>query len=283
MIGYLLSFFYFRDQDLDHLAALTGRPGVKFFADSGAFSAFTSGKPISRNEYATWLRTWSHVVDPYVNLDVKFDLPATLDNQQHLEGLGLHPAPVFHLGESLDLFREMVQRHDFVAIGNLTTGSKRDPKLWGLVDVLHGIAAEHSCGLHGFGLSSWPMVSRFPWKSVDSSSMGASFRYGSMKVWDFYSRRWISWRTGDSGAWHRHGWLLREYGFEPGEFAGRSRKEQLVPLMRLAGATWAKATEDLDGTNCYLVDLGFAQPCGGRARIEWYEQGVQMGLLAGAA
>lgn len=276
MIGYLCSFYFFAKADMRALAESSGRPGLKFFADCGAYSAHEAGEPVSLADYANWLRTWDEVLDPYVNLDVKYDWEAGEANQRELEGLGLRPTPVYHLGEPISLLREMCQRHDFVAIGNLTTGNKRDPKLWGAIDLVHGVAAEHGAGLHGFGLSSWPMVRRWPWRSVDSSSMGASFRYGRLSVYDPFAKRWKAWNTNDAAAWYRHGWLLREYGFEPAEFAGQSRRDQLVPLMRLAGATWARAAHDLDGTDVYLVDLGFPQVIEDKTRLAWYEQGVRM-------
>ena len=284
MINYLFSFFYFEDSDLDALAAACGRDGIKFFADSGAYSAVTTGKPVNLNNYAAWLRRWDHRLDPYVNLDVKYDWEAGEANQATLEKAGLHPTPVYHLGEPLDLLRKMCDQHDFVAVGNLTTTTKRDPKLWGTLDIVHNIAAERDTGLHGFGLSAWPLIVRWPWRSVDSSSMGASFRFGVVKLFNFYERRWIpGFRTFNDAAWHEHGWLLREYGFEPEEFRGRSRKELIVPLLRLAGATWAKVDEVVPETDFYLVDVAMAQPQEGEPRITHYERGVsQVRQLAAA-
>ncbi len=276
MVGYLLSFFYFKKVALDELAAATGRPGIKFFADSGAYSAHTTGEPVVLDDYAVWVKRWEHLLDPYVNLDVKFNSEAGQANQAHLERLGLTPAPVFHLGEPLDLLREMVERHDFVAVGNITGESRRDPKLWAALDQIHGIAAEANTGLHGFGVGHWPIIRRWPWRSVDSSSMGASFRYGVAHLFNPYEDRWVKFRTRETATWHRWGWLLREYGFEPGEFAGRSRKEQLIPLFRLAGATWARAAQAKPETDFYLVDLGFPQVYEDHPRITYYERGVQM-------
>ena len=284
MLSYLFSFFYFEKADLAALAAATERDEIKFFADSGAFSAATTGKPVNLANYAAWLRKWDQLLDPYVNLDVKYDWKEGNRNQAKLEKMGLHPTPVFHLGEPLDLLREMCDQHDFVAIGNLTTSTKKDPKLWGLLDLIHTIAADRGTGLHGFGLSSWPLIDRFPWRSVDSSSMGASFRFGVVKLFDFYSKRWTpGFRTFNDAAWHEHGWLMREYGFDPSEFRGRSRKDLIVPLLRLAGATWAKVDEVVPETDFYLVDVAMQQPQEGAPRIAHYESGVrQVRQLAAA-
>ena len=273
MIGYLLPYHYFKGANLDQLAESAGRPDLKFFADSGAYTAATLGVPIDLNEYAVWLRQWQHRLDPYANLDVLFDVEASAANQRELEKLGLHPAPVWHLGEPVTVLREMVERHDFVAVGNMVSAAKRNPKLWNLLDLVHTIAADNDCGLHGFGLSSWPMIVRWPWRSVDSSSVGASFRYGRITVFDFYAKRWRSWNTGSEQAWHENGWLVREYGFDPAEFAGRTTLEQRLPMMRLAGATWARANEEVPDTNIYLVDS--AHMSQGETRVSIYESGVR--------
>lgn len=276
MIGYLLSFFYFEKADLDQLATDAGVPNLKFFADSGAYSAATTGQPISLADYAVWLRRWQHRIDPYANLDVLFDVDASEANQLELEKLGLHPTPVWHLGEPLDLLREQTARYDFVAIGNMVTAGKRDPKLWNLLDLVHQIAADNDCGLHGFGLSTWPMIRRWPWRSVDSSSLGAAFRFGRVRLYDFYADRWLpAFKAADPAAWHQNGWLIREYGFDPAEFAGRSRKDLMVPLLRLAGATWAAADRAVPDTDIYLGDGVVGQQQEGKPRIHHYQRGVE--------
>lgn len=280
-LSYLLSFFYFKGQDLDELARATGRADLKFFADSGAFSALTTGTPVDIDEYAEWVQRWQHRISVYANLDVHFDWKAGEANQRHLEGLGLRPFPVFHLGEPLDVFRGMVEEYNLVAVGGNV--GPRHAGIWGLLDQLHGIAAEHGTGLHGFGIGNWNMIQRFPWASVDSSSPGSSFRYGLVFLFNPYEKRMVKFKSSDAAAWHRWGWLLREYGFDPDEFAGRTRKEQLIPLLRLAGAIWAKVAEAKPETDIYIVDLGFPQLFDGRMRIAHYEDGVQLVAEAAAA
>ena len=270
MIGYLLSFFYFENEDLD--ALLPAGSDEKFFADSGAYSAHTLGSPINLADYAAWLRRWEHCLDPYANLDVTFDHRQGQVNQRELEKLGLAPIPVWHIGDPLANFREIAEGYEYAAIGNLVSRTKRDPKLWGLLDQVHEIAAANDCGLHAFGLSSWPMINRWPWRSVDSSSAGAGFRYGRVQLFDFYSKRWLGFHSADAAAWHQNGWLIREYGFDPAEFSGRSRKELYDPLVRLAGATWAKIDEAIPETNFYIVATARDQGV--------YREGVEIGRAA---
>jgi hypothetical protein len=275
VVGYLISFFYFGGTtDLDKLADSTGREGLQFFADSGAYSAHSRSAPVSLSEYAAWLRRWEHRLSHYINLDVKFDMEAGNANQAELERLGFTPAPVFHLGEPLDQLRDLCDRYDFVTVGNIVNTMKRDAKLWGLLDLVHAIAAERGTGLHGLGLSSWPLIRRWPWRSVDASSMGSGFRYGVVHLFDFHADRWRVFNAGEAHQWHRYGWLLREYGFDPAEFAGRDRKAQRVPLLRLAGATWQKVDEVVPGMDFYIVDGAFAANEEGTTRLAVYERGA---------
>lgn len=82
-------------------------------------------------------------------------------------------------------------------------------------------------------------------------------------------------KAADPAAWHQNGWLIREYGFDPAEFAGRSRKDLIVPLLRLAGATWAAADRAVPDTNIYLVDSVVGQQQEGKPRIHHYQRGVE--------
>lgn len=274
MVGYLLSFFYFQDTNLDDLAAASGRPDLKFFADSGAYSAMTTGAPVDIDEYAAWVKTWQHRLSVHANLDVHYDWERGRENQRHLEGLGLNPVPVYHIGEPLGLFEEMAAESDLVAIGGIV--GKRSAALWSALDNLHGIAADHGAGIHGFGIGDWRLIQKFPWDSVDSSSMGASFRYGQAHLFNLYESRWIRFRAEDAGEWHRWGWLLREYGFDPKEFSEADRKQRMIPLLRLAGLNQALASSKVPGMTLYLVDLGFPHQYEGRERIGHYEDGVKM-------
>lgn len=256
----------------------TGRPDLRFLIDSGAFSANSLGKEIDPEGYAEWIKDREGLISHYLNLDVIMDPKGSASNLAVLEELGITPTPVFHAGSPIKIFEEMVERHDLVAVGNLVGINKRSPKLWALLDSLHAKAADQGCGLHGLGLSAWSLLRRWPWASIDSSSVCSGYMYGRALLFNFYEDCWISMPTKDDSEWGRWGWLLREYGFEPDHFAKATRKELRTRLMTLQAAQWAVADACLPETSCFLVDPNFRDSTDGSNLDIWhYEKGIQIG------
>jgi hypothetical protein len=262
MFGYLLSYVYYRRADLDELAASTGRDDLTFFADSGAFSAHTLGSSIDLRDYADWIERWRHRIHAYASLDVLFDAEGTVRNTAALRELGLDPMPVFHLGSPLRVFKRYLDECSYVGVGGMASGAltMRDPRMWNYLDQLHGMAASAGVGLHGFGLSSWPVIRRFPWRSVDSSTPGTGYRYGRVQVFDPYSDRFLMWALRDRRAWHRHGWLVREYGMAPEDFTGGNVSIRHA-LIQIAARSWSRATRELGG-DVYVALAGASEGVG---------------------
>lgn len=251
MTGFLLSYHFSRDDDLDVLAEGLGDPEQKFLLDSGAFSAYTVGAEIEIEAYADFVRRWEHRLEHYMNLDEILDWKASQRNQARLEEMGLSPVPVFHIGSPVEIFRDLCETHDFIAIGNLVTLNKRDPKVWTVLEEIHSIAQDRQVLLHGLGLISWPLARRWPWRSIDSSAWSEPLRYGKARLYNFYEDRWIQFRIADEKSWGKWGWLVREYGFAVSDFAGVPDKERRGALVSLLAAQWAKAEEKVLPTRCY--------------------------------
>lgn len=260
LLGFLFSYHYCKKVDMAELVAPLD-PKPPLFADSGAFSAHTLGGEISVDEYAEWIRKWDGLFGHYANLDVLTDYKQTAKNQRALERKGLTPVPVFHGGEPMRILKAMAEKYDYVALGGIAR-FKNMPVLAGWLEQCFKIA-DGKCGLHGFGMTRWEMVQRFPWRSVDSSSIGSGYRYGSVKTYDPYSKRWITWRVADRPAWGRNGWLVREYGLTPDDFAVARSPECTRALIRLATRSMRKAIDDLAGQQIYL-----AENKGKQARLE---------------
>ena len=251
LLGFLFSYWYCKKVDMEELLGpLVPKPPL--FADSGAFSAHTLGGEVSVDAYAEWLHRWKHLFGHYANLDVLSDHVQSAKNQRALERKGLTPIPVFHGGEPWRLLKAMVEKYDYVALGGIARFHNK-PVLVGWLDECFRIA-EGKAGLHGFGMTRWELVRRFPWRSVDSSSIGSGYRYGSVKTYDPYGKRWVSWRVNDRGAWGKHGWLVREYGLTPADFAEARSRECTRALIRLATRSMRKAIDDLPTTQLYIAE-----------------------------
>jgi hypothetical protein len=248
MFGYLLSFHYYRETDLDALAEAAGDGALTFFADSGAFSAKTAGAQISVRDYAAWLKRWRHRLHAYASLDVMHNPRASRANLERLRELDLDPLPVWHVGSSLEeLDLILADEADYIAVGGMVRASitKGDPRLWRYLDAVHARAGAAGTRLHGFGLGAWRLIERYPWFSADSSLASMGFRYGVVSAYDMYANTWRQWHLRDRKAWGRWGWLVREYEMTPDEFHG-SNVTARAPLITLAARSWSLAAKRLE-------------------------------------
>jgi hypothetical protein len=170
------------------------RPGL--LLDSGAFSAWTIGRPVDVEAYALFAR---RVVDEYgedvavLNLDVIPGEPErrptdrerrraadeSAGNAAALRDHGLDVIEVFHLFEPLPVFERMLERrrpHELVALGGMVYQlAKRSTVVRAFCDEAFSFARDWSGGwselppIHGLGVSGdSPTARRYPWWSVDS-------------------------------------------------------------------------------------------------------------------
>ena len=121
--------------------------------DSGAFSAFRSGKVIDALEYCDFIeRNWDEI-DIYVSLDVIGDAEASLVNLKLMESRGLSPMPVFHYGEDFDLLRRMRDSYPLVGLGGMVPRSR--PRMFEWLSV---VFEEFPHKYHGFGIGDVKLI-----------------------------------------------------------------------------------------------------------------------------
>lgn len=182
----LVSYHYHRDTDLAHLVDEIGGD-VDLFADSGAYSAATTGATIKLADYAAWLKQWAPLWTVRSNLDVIGDHAGTAANLARLQDAGVDPLPVFHTGEPWRVLERLCEQHRYVALGGLALhavgGAKQNVLMKWLVKAFL-IAREHGTVFHGFGLTSPSLINSLPFYSVDSSSYTMGQRFGLVYLWD---------------------------------------------------------------------------------------------------
>lgn len=222
----LLSYWYYKDSDLDVLfAKYFNRPYPEVFADSGAFSADSQGGHVDLLEYARWLKRWGHLFSTYANLDVIGDPERTAENQGRLEAVGLAPLPVFHTGSDWSHLEELAERYPYIALGGMVPHMRFPKRIMPWLVQAFKIAQGRAV-FHGFGATSWEIVSALPWYSVDSSSWGQGYRYGQVPVFDPRRGRFVKLQLGSAQDWYRHAALVRDLGFDPADFADRARNDR---------------------------------------------------------
>jgi hypothetical protein len=181
----LLSWHYYRDDDIDALLdECFGDLNVELdvFADSGAFSAFTVGKAIDPVEYASWVNRYAHRFSAAAGPDVIGDpaetYRATVEMKKTVTAIPV--LPTFHVGEDWDWLDKCCQLSDHIALGGMVPYTRRRKLLGAWLTKAFGKIPEH-VKVHGFGLTTWPLLLAFPWYSVDSSSWTAGFRYAALQ------------------------------------------------------------------------------------------------------
>lgn len=158
---------------------------VSIFLDSGAFSAFTKGVTIDIDEYIAFIKQHKKYLDVYSVLDVIGDAEATYQNQLYMESKGVSPLPCFHYGEDVKYLKRYVEKYSYIAFGGMVPIST--PRLVDWLDKLFSNFICDSDGfpkvkVHGFGMTSFRLMRRYPWYSVDSTSWIHAGAFGSVYV-----------------------------------------------------------------------------------------------------
>lgn len=149
------------------------RDGARVFLDSGAFSAYTLGEVIDLPAYCAYIRANADIIDCASVLDGIGDPLLTYQNQVLMEREGVHPLPCFHYGEDERYLEHYIANYEYITLGGMVPHSSAENKLW-----LDRIWGRYLCKpdgsakikVHGFGMTSIPLMKRYPWFSVDSSS-----------------------------------------------------------------------------------------------------------------
>ncbi len=243
MPGFLMSFHYFRKQNMEKVMreSFGEPPYPPLFADSGAYSAWSLGQPIKVEEYADWLDQWGHLFNVVSNLDVKGDVAAGLRNQAYLERRGHRVCPVFHGGEPWSVLEDFCQHYPYILLGGLAGASvtNGDKRVLAWLTRCFQIAGKRSV-FHGFGMTNWQNLKLFPWYSVDSSSWGQGFRFGAVPLFLPDRGAWTKLSIGDHQGVHQHAALIRRYGVDPERISDRKLYHHHYAAM-LAGASYGAA------------------------------------------
>lgn len=170
---------------------------LRFFLDSGAYSAWSAGKPVNIEEYCEFIKANIEIVDVYACLDVIPGAPgrpasskqrdeaaaATWENYLYMVDQGLSPLPVYHYGEDPKWLRNMLDYGvDYIGLGGLVGISGNLRKVWldRVFTMITDEAGKPIVKTHGFGMTSVPLIFRYPWYSVDSTSWIKVSQFGGV-------------------------------------------------------------------------------------------------------
>jgi hypothetical protein len=174
------------------------------FLDSGAHSLFTKYAMHKKSdtfsyydskefyiyvdEYAQFIIKNKEAFPVYVNVDVIFNPEKTMEVQKYLEEKwNLRPLPVFHFGEDYKYIEQYMEKgYEYIGIGGL--GQKVHKSQY--YDWADELFKKHICDkkgypkvkTHGFAMTNFELLFRYPWYSVDSSSYIKNAVFGILFV-----------------------------------------------------------------------------------------------------
>lgn len=113
----LCSYFYFRTKKLkDFCDRLGYKPQIML--DSGAYSAWTTGKNISLIDYMKYIEENKEYIEKYIALDVIADADMTFDYYKIMRKKGFKPIPVYHYGADEKYLRKYIlDGNEYIALG----------------------------------------------------------------------------------------------------------------------------------------------------------------------
>ncbi len=163
--------------------------GDKVFIDSGAFSAYTLGVDIDLPTYCRYIQQNEDIIrrdDGILMasvLDGIGDPQLTYENQLAMERHGVRPLPCFHAGEDERYLEWYIQNYDYITLGGMVGASTKQLSIW--LDRIWDKYLTDGSGnprlkVHGFGITSVPLMETYPWHSCDSSSWIQAASFGAV-------------------------------------------------------------------------------------------------------
>lgn len=159
-----------------------------FFLDSGAYSAWSRGTAIDIDEYVAFIKANIEHIEVYASLDVIPGKPGpsgattaereeaaeqSWRNYLYMRSEDLDPLPVYHYGEDMKHLDRMLDYGcDYIGIGGLVSIPGPLRRAW-LDRVFKRLTTADGLPIvktHGFGMTAIPLVFRYPWYSIDSTT-----------------------------------------------------------------------------------------------------------------
>jgi len=147
--------------------------------DSGAYSAWRSGKPVILSEYCAWLKANADWVTHYVALDMinpgdsEAAAAQSFKNLEYMLAEGLNPIPVYHTGEDVHWLHRMLDAGcTYIGLSASSLVSRNKVDDWYAFAWSHLVTSsgEPVVRAHAFGEGRRISLIRFPWYSADSAS-----------------------------------------------------------------------------------------------------------------
>ncbi len=167
----------------------TKNPHIDFFLDSGAFTAHTTGKKVTVEEYAVFVQ--QHAVKKFLTLDVIGNPQRTMDQFFKLYQMGLNPMPIFTRGAPKEHLAIYYEYSNDIALGGIFSN---DNNVLGYVTwFMNELAKLGEARTHWLGWSEHSLVLKMKPASYDNSSWIWSQRHRYVACFMKNKLHYISW------------------------------------------------------------------------------------------
>lgn len=151
--------------------------------DSGAYTISkmknSDGSKLNIDGYLEYVESNLDLISSYFNFDVIGNGKASYENWLYLRKKGIDPIPVYHVGTDSKFLEMYLKQTDYVAIGAIANMSTKQ-RIYGLDYVWKNYLKDLNVKVHGLGLTSIGIVRRYPWYSVDSSTVIQHSMFGKI-------------------------------------------------------------------------------------------------------
>lgn len=157
-----------------------GKSGYEFFKTAEFFQYV--------DEYAEFIKKHIDAIDYYANVDVIYNPELSWNTLKYLEEKhGLKPLPVIHCNTPLSwIDKHLDAGYTYLGIGGLGQGITKDVfKVWADRLFTRICPAPDYLPIvktHGFAMTAYGLLFRYPWYSVDSATWAKAGGFGKIMV-----------------------------------------------------------------------------------------------------
>lgn len=174
---------------------------VKLFLDSGAYSAWTKNQPLDIGEYIKFCKANESSIWTAVNMDVipgefgrrhdfsqdeiERSAKQSYDNLKRIRDAGVNAIPVFHQGEPFEWLEKYLadgEKYIGMSAGKFLRVDEQMAWLDKAWTILTNKKGEPYVKIHGFALTSYDLMSNYPWYTVDSTTWSLTPGYGQIII-----------------------------------------------------------------------------------------------------
>ena len=182
-LSVLYSYAYLKnDRYLEQVLLILSEQGyINLLIDSGAFTAYKLGKPISLKEYIEACYRYKDRCFQYVMLDVINDKEGTKENFKEMIRAGLNPMSVLTPSEDVEECKFYTMYNDYIGVsgGIMTKGDWIKKRFQDVYRLTNGKSK-----IHGLGYVKFPDIYQLPLYTVDSSTWVGGMKFGKITYFD---------------------------------------------------------------------------------------------------